>query len=75
MHCALRIWWEPMASSVGEGFSLLSDHTDLPFLDVAIIGNADALVAGNLKHFEPKVGRYKLNVCPPNEFVKNLRAT
>jgi uncharacterized protein len=54
---------------------VLPDPTDLPFLEVAVLGNADALITGNLKHFKPKMGRYKLNVCPPNEFVKKLPAT
>jgi putative PIN family toxin of toxin-antitoxin system len=51
---------------------LLPDPADLPFLEVAILGHADALVTGNLKHFKPKSGRHKVNVCAPGEFVKKL---
>lgn len=51
---------------------VLPDPTDLPFLEVAVLGSADALVSGNLKHFKPKMGRYKVNVCSPNEFVRKL---
>lgn len=54
---------------------VLPDPADLPFLEVAILGRADALVTGNLKHFKPKTGRYKMNVCAPHEFVKKLPAT
>ena len=53
---------------------VLPDPTDLPFLEVAILGSADALVTGNLKHFKPTRGRYKMNVYPPHEFVKKLPA-
>ena len=51
---------------------VLLDPTDLPFLEVAILGGADALVTGNLRHFKPRTGRYKMNVCPPHELVKKL---
>ena len=54
---------------------VLPDPTDLPFLEVAILGSADALVTGNLKHFKPKMGRYKMSVYPPHEFVRKLPAT
>lgn len=54
---------------------VLPDPTDLPFLEVAILGGADALVTGNLRHFKPRTGRYKMNVCPPHEFVKKLPGT
>lgn len=33
---------------------VLPDPTDLPFLEVAILGGADALVTGNLRHSSPK---------------------
>src|SRR5580765_5959005 len=32
---------------------VLPDPTDMPFLEVAIAGSADAFVTGNLKHFKP----------------------
>ena len=54
---------------------VLPDPADLPFLEVAILGSADAFVTGNLKHFKPKMERYKMNVYPPLEFVKKLPAT
>ena len=54
---------------------VLPDPTDLPFLEVAILGGADALVTGNLKHFKPRMGRYNVNVYSPHEFLKKLPAT
>jgi putative PIN family toxin of toxin-antitoxin system len=51
---------------------VLPDPTDLPFFEVAIAGRAEALVTGNLKHFKPTTGRYKMNVWAPHEFVKKL---
>ena len=52
---------------------VLPDPTDLPFLEVAVLGSAEALITGNLRHFKPRMGRYNMNVCPPNEFVKKWR--
>src|SRR6185437_14275965 len=52
---------------------VLPDPTDLPFLEVAILGSAEALITDNLRHFKPRMGRYNMNVCPPNEFVKKWR--
>jgi|SRR6185437_11468293 hypothetical protein len=52
---------------------VLPDPTDLPFLEVAVLGSAEALITDNLRHFKPRMGRYNMNVCPPNEFVKKWR--
>lgn len=49
------------------------DPADLPFLEIAILGGADALVTGNLKHFKPTMGQYRMNVYAPHEFVKKRR--
>ena len=51
---------------------VLPDTTDLPFLEVAMMGGADALVTGNLRHFKPKMGSSKVNAYAPHEFVKKL---
>jgi putative PIN family toxin of toxin-antitoxin system len=51
---------------------ILPDATDLPFLEVAIAGHADALVTGNLKHFKPKRGLHGVTVLSPAELVRQL---
>lgn len=51
---------------------ILPDPTDLPFLEVAIAGHADALVTGNLKHFKPKRGHHGVTVLSPAQFVRQL---
>ena len=49
---------------------ILADESDLPFLEVASAGLADALVTGNLKHFKPKRGKHDVYICNPAEFLK-----
>ena len=58
--------------SVKDTRIVLPDPSDLPFLEVAIAGNADALITGNLKHFKPRRGTCNAHVCTPGEFVKRL---
>jgi putative PIN family toxin of toxin-antitoxin system len=50
----------------------LPDPTDLPFLEVAVAGSADALITGNLRHFMPRRGRHNVSVCLPAEFLKRI---
>ena len=52
---------------------VLPDPTDLHFLEVAVAGVADALVTGNLKHFNPKRGKHNVDVCGPAEFLRRIR--
>jgi putative PIN family toxin of toxin-antitoxin system len=47
----------------------LPDQTDLPFLEVATAGFADALITGKAKHFKPRRGRHNMNIVSPAEFV------
>ena len=47
----------------------LPDPNDLPFLEVAIAGAADALLTGNSKHFKPVRGRHAVSVVSPAEFI------
>jgi putative PIN family toxin of toxin-antitoxin system len=47
----------------------LPDADDLPFLEVAAAGGADALVTGNGKHF-PRSARSGVSVVSPTEFVE-----
>jgi uncharacterized protein len=49
---------------------VLPDPTDLPFLEVAIAGSADALVTGNLKHFKPVRGRHPVSILSPAELLR-----
>jgi putative PIN family toxin of toxin-antitoxin system len=51
---------------------VLPDATDLPFLEVAIAGVADALITGNLKHFKPRRGQHNVDVCTPAEFLRRI---
>jgi len=47
----------------------LKDHSDLPFIEVAVAGGADALVTGNTKHFPNRVDGTK--IISPKSFVNN----
>jgi uncharacterized protein len=51
---------------------VLSDPTDLPFLEVAAAGHADALVTGNTRHFKPRRGSHDVTVCTPVDFLARL---
>lgn len=53
---------------------VLSDPTDLPFLEVAVAGRADALVTGNAKHFKPRRGSHDVSISTPAGFLVRLRA-
>src|SRR5215471_10690465 len=46
---------------------LLPDPGDLPFLEVALSGSAEALVTGNLKHFLPARRHYPVSILSPGE--------
>ncbi|HWR13746.1 MAG TPA: putative toxin-antitoxin system toxin component, PIN family [Terriglobales bacterium] len=48
----------------------LPDAADLPFLEVAVAGLADALITGNAKHFRPKKGRHNVRIMTPAEFER-----
>ncbi len=50
----------------------LADADDLPFLEVAAAGAADALVTGNLRHFQPLAGRHTVPLLTPRELLERL---
>lgn len=50
----------------------LPDPNDLPFLDVASSGGADALLAGNIRHFKPRRGQHSVLVTTPSDFCSML---
>jgi putative PIN family toxin of toxin-antitoxin system len=50
----------------------LPDNDDVPFLEVALSGRADALVTGNKRHFKVKSAR-GLKILSPEEFLKLLK--
>ena len=54
---------------------VLSDEADLPFLEVAVAGQADCIVTGNRKHFVPVKGSgsHDMRVLAPREFLELLR--
>ncbi len=49
---------------------VLPDANDLPFLEVATSGGADALISGNVKHFKPQRGRHSVLVTKPADFLR-----
>lgn len=51
----------------------LPDPTDLPFLEVAASGHADALVTGNSRHFTPRQGTHAVTIRTPADFMSQLR--
>jgi len=51
---------------------VLPDATDLPSLEVAVAGRADALITGNIKHFKPRRGQHNIHVSTPAEFVRRM---
>lgn len=50
----------------------LPDHTDEPFLEIALAGKADCLITGNAKHF-PFGKRQGIAVLSPREFLERYR--
>jgi uncharacterized protein len=48
---------------------ILPDPNDLPFLEVAASGSADALITGNIKHFKPRRGQHRVLVITPADFL------
>ncbi len=59
--------------SAGPLSLVLPDLDDLPFLEVAISGHADALISGNLKHFKPRRGSLPMPVLAPADFLRRYR--
>lgn len=51
---------------------VLPDASDLPFLEVAAAGRADALVTGNARHFVPSRGTHQVPVLSPRAFLDVL---
>jgi uncharacterized protein len=51
----------------------LPDGSDLPFLEVAAAGRADALVTGNARHFVPIGGHHSVPVLSPRALLDALR--
>jgi len=49
---------------------VLPDPDDLPFLEVATTGRADALITGNIKHFKPRRGQRGVLLRTPADFSR-----
>ena len=67
---------EAIAEPVFVGFQhrpLSADASDDMILDVAINGNAEAIVTNNTKHFREAAERFELAVWTPAELLKKLR--
>lgn len=52
----------------------LPDPSDLPFLEVAIVAGADALVTGNPRHFTAAARGLDLPVLTPRQYIAHLSA-
>ena len=50
----------------------LPDPDDLPFLEVAIAGIADALVTGNLRHFPKEAVSGRVEILTPSQLLERL---
>jgi uncharacterized protein len=50
----------------------LPDPDDLPFLEVAVAGRADALVTGNHRHYQPTRGRHRIEILSPHGVVERI---
>ncbi len=50
----------------------LPDPDDLPFLEVAVAGGADAVVTGNARHFVPVEGTHGVKVMSPTDALRAL---
>ena len=50
---------------------VLPDPNDLPFLEVATSGAADALITGNILHFRPRRGQHWVPITTPAEFLRH----
>ena len=51
---------------------VLPDSRDLPFLEVAATGHADALITGSTRHFKPQRGQRPTYISTPADFVRSL---
>ena len=51
--------------------TLLPDPDDLPFVEVAISGKAEALITGNLKHFMG-LDNYAITILSPAKLIEQL---
>ena len=69
---------ELLAFIEAEGFKItavpvnetLVDEDDIPFIEVAISGKAEALITGNKRHFKVKGGAKQIKIMAPDEFLK-----
>lgn len=50
----------------------LPDPDDLPFLEVAVAGSADALVTGNARHFPKEVTSLETEILAPAQLLERL---
>jgi putative PIN family toxin of toxin-antitoxin system len=44
-------------------------RADVPFIETAVAGAADAIVTGNVRHFRAKEGRLDIDVLTPRELL------
>ena len=63
----MEIWWRPFLWS-----HACRTFKDEVFLEVALAGNAQCLVTGNLRHY-PQRNRHGVRVVSPAEFPELFR--
>lgn len=51
----------------------LPDPDDRVFVEVAVAGEADAIVTGNIRQFQPRRGLLRVPVLTPRQLVDRLR--
>ncbi len=64
-HAGILVSASPLVAS-------LPDPDDVAFLEVAIAGNAECLITGNLKHY-PSSSRQGITVLSPRDFLDRYR--
>lgn len=55
-------------ASVPVSYSVI-DKDDIPFIEVAVSGTAEALITGNKRHFKGAITK-KIRIMNPDEFLK-----
>ncbi|MGI8426254.1 MAG: putative toxin-antitoxin system toxin component, PIN family [Actinomycetota bacterium] len=53
----------------------VSDPDDIAFVEVAVAGGAEALVTGNLRHFDSAGKEFGLRVLTPSQFIADWIAS
>lgn len=66
------VYWEAVEISNAPATPNVRDDTDQPFLELALVGRADALVTGD-RHLLEVAPRFSVPILTPRQFRKRLR--